>query len=73
MFLSLPQQQALKKNQILVLGLLQLENLAVERRENTKKPIFNIDLLIPLSTASSAQNVRFAPKYSQIIALNLSD
>jgi hypothetical protein len=54
MFLPLPQQQALQKNQILVL---ELENLAVERRENTKKPILNMDLFIPVSTASSAHNV----------------
>jgi hypothetical protein len=46
-----------------VLQLLELENLAVERGENTKKPIMNMenlksymDLLIPLSTASSAHN-----------------
>jgi hypothetical protein len=49
--------EALQKNQILVLEVLELENLAVERRENTKKPILNMDLLIPLSTACSAHNV----------------
>jgi hypothetical protein len=57
MFLPLPQQQELQKNQILVLEEVQLENLAVERRENTNKPILNMDLLIPLSTASSAHSV----------------
>jgi hypothetical protein len=57
MFLPLPQQQALQKNQMLELAVLELENLAVERRESTKKPILNIDLLIPLSTASSAHSV----------------
>jgi hypothetical protein len=54
--LPLPQQQGLQKNQILVLEVLELENLAVERRENTTKPILNMDLLIPLSTASSTHN-----------------
>jgi hypothetical protein len=54
MFLPLPQQQALQKNQILVL---EMENLAVERGENKKKPILNIDLLILLPRASSAHNV----------------
>jgi hypothetical protein len=54
--LPLPQQQALQKNPILVLQVLQLENLAAERRENTKQPILNMNLLIPLSTASSAHN-----------------
>jgi hypothetical protein len=68
MFLPLPQQQALQKNQILVSEVLELENLAVERRENTMKPILNMDLLIPLSTASSAHNVSFAVKYWQLIA-----
>jgi hypothetical protein len=52
MFLPLPQQQALQENQILVL---QLEDLAAERRENTKKPILNMALLIPLSTIDSKQ------------------
>jgi hypothetical protein len=47
---------------------LELENLAVEIRENAKKPILNMDLLIPLSPASSAHNVGFAPKYWQMIA-----
>jgi hypothetical protein len=51
-----------------VLEVLELENLAVERRENTKKPILNIDCLIPLSTVSSAHNVSLAPKYLQMIA-----
>jgi hypothetical protein len=45
------------ENKILVLEVVQLENLAVERRENTKKPFLNMDLLIPLSTASSAHSV----------------
>jgi hypothetical protein len=40
MFLSLPQQQALQKNQILVLEVLELENLAVERRENMQLSYF---------------------------------
>jgi hypothetical protein len=35
----------------------------VERRENTKKPILNMDLLISILTTSSAHNVWFAPKY----------
>jgi hypothetical protein len=43
--------------------MLELENLAVERRENTKKPNLNMDLFISLSTASSTHNVLFAPKY----------
>jgi hypothetical protein len=63
--LPLPQQQALQKNQILVL---ELENLTLERRENTKKPTLNMDLRIPLSTVSSTLNVWFAPKYWQMIA-----
>jgi hypothetical protein len=37
--------------------MLELENLAVESRENTKKSILIMDLLIPLSAASSAHNV----------------
>jgi hypothetical protein len=57
MFLPLPQQQALQKNQMLELAVLELENLAVERRESTKKPILNLDLLISLSTANSTHNV----------------
>jgi hypothetical protein len=35
--------------------MLQLENLAEEIRENTMKPILNMDLLIPLLIARSAQ------------------
>jgi hypothetical protein len=57
MFLPLPQQQTLQKNQILVLEVLEMKNLAVERRENTKKSILTMELLIPPSTASSAHNV----------------
>jgi hypothetical protein len=37
MFLLVPEQQALQKNQILLLEVLELENLTVERRENPKK------------------------------------
>jgi hypothetical protein len=48
MFLPLPREQALQKNQILVSEVSELENLSAERRENTKKPILNMDLHIPL-------------------------
>jgi hypothetical protein len=57
MFLPLPHQQALQKNKILVLEVVELENLTLEGRENTKKPFLNMGLLIPLSTASSAHSV----------------
>jgi hypothetical protein len=41
MFLPLPQQQVLQKNQILISEVSELENLTVERRENNKKNILN--------------------------------
>lgn len=37
----------------------QMENLAVESRENVEIPTLNIDLLIPPSTTSSVHNVWF--------------
>jgi hypothetical protein len=37
-----------------MLEVLELETLAVERRENTHETVLNVDLLIPLSVVSSA-------------------
>jgi hypothetical protein len=46
-----------EESNISVRSVLEMENLAVERRENTKKPILNMDLLILLLTATSAHNI----------------
>jgi hypothetical protein len=67
MFLPLPQQQVLKKNQIFLSEVSQLENLTVERRGNTKKNILNTDVRISPLTVSSNHNVYFALKYWQMI------
>lgn len=51
------QQQALERNQLLVLQSLEMENVAVKRGENIKKPTLNMDLLIPLPMVSSTHSL----------------
>jgi hypothetical protein len=56
-FCHYTQQQALQRNQLLVLQLLEMENFAVKRGENIKKHTLEMDLVIPLLMVSSIHSL----------------